>query len=110
MAPREWCFARVDGTAPDADTGWLQRRLDGWRASGEAWEKYFIDWATGHGLVRADRILAEFDDHFEPALCSYGPYFFADLGGVSEREEQAAIDGGEIRATGIRYAGTPRPR
>ena len=106
----EWCFARVDGTAPDADTGWLQRRLDGWRASGEVWETYFIDWATGHGLVRADRILAEFDDHFEPALCSYGPYFFADLGGVSEREEQAAIDGGEIRATGIRYAGTPRPR
>ena len=60
--------------------------------------------------MRADRILAEFEDHFEPALCSYGPYFFADLGGVSEREEQAAIDGGEIRATGIRYAGTPRPR
>ena len=59
---------------------------------GEAWETYFIDWATGHGLVRADRILAEFDGHFEPALCSYGPYFFADLAGVSEREEQAAID------------------
>jgi SAM-dependent methyltransferase len=105
-ATAEWCFSWVDGS--DADTGWLQRRLDGWRASGEAWEAYFTGWAQGHGLIRADRILAEFDAHFEPALCTYGPYFFADLGGVSEQQEDAAIDRGEIRATGIRYAGTPR--
>ena len=57
--------------------------------------------------MRADRILAEFDVHFEPALRTVGPYFFADLAGISETDEQAAIERGEIRPTGIRYAGTP---
>jgi hypothetical protein len=40
--------------------------------------------------------------------CGYGPYFFSDLGGTSEGDEQAAIDAGQIRATGIRYTGTLR--
>ena len=44
--------------------------------------------------------------HFERTSCEYAPYFFAELGNVAEAEEQAAIDAGEIRATGIRYVGT----
>jgi SAM-dependent methyltransferase len=106
----EWCFSRADGSREAAEPGWLMRRRDGWRVSGRPWDAYFADWATGHELVRAERILAEFDVHFEPVVCTYGPYFFADLAGVSDGDEQAAIDRGEIRATGIRYAGTPRPR
>jgi len=87
----------------------LTRRRDGWRESGRDWDGYFLDWAAGHGLVRADRILAELDLHFEPSLCVRGPYFFADLPGIAEEDEQAAIDDGGIRATGVRYAGSLRP-
>ena len=35
-----------------------------------------------------------------------GPYLFPDLADTSEAEEQAAIDVGQIRAGGIRYAAT----
>ena len=104
-----WCFERLEGADADGE-GWLTRRRTGWRESGRPWDEYFIDWATGHGLVRADRILAEFDVHFEPTLRTAGPYFFADLTGISETDEQAAIERGEIRATGVRYAGTPLRR
>ena len=106
-ATARWCFARL-GPPPDDEPGWLQRRRDAWLASGEPWDTYFGDWARGHGLIRSDRILAGLDVRFERTLCDYAPYFFADLAEGSEQEEQAAIEGGEIRATGIRYAGTRR--
>lgn len=102
-----WCFARL-GPPADGEAGWLQRRRDGWLASGATWQAYFEDWARGHGLIRSDRILAGLDARFERSLCEYAPYFFADLAAGSEQDEQLAIDTGEIRATGIRYAGTRR--
>ena len=37
-----------------------------------------------------------------------GPYFFADLAGVSEVDEQAAIDAGQIQANRIQYVGRRR--
>jgi SAM-dependent methyltransferase len=42
---------------------------------------------------------------FDRRLHVVGPYFFADLLDISEPDEQAAIDAGQIQATGIRYAG-----
>jgi SAM-dependent methyltransferase len=99
-----WCFDRLD-PSPAEDPGWLQRRRDGWLASGGAWDAYFEDWAREHGLNRSDRVLAGLDARFERTSCEYAPYFFADLADSSEGAEQAAIDAGEIRATGIRYAG-----
>lgn len=99
-----WCFARLEPSPPE-DPGWLQRRRDGWLASGEAWQAYFEGWAEEHGLQRSDRVLAGLDARFERMSSEYAPYFFADLAGGSEAAEQAAIDAGEIRATGIRYAG-----
>ena len=60
------------------------------------------------GCSAASWILAELDARFEREACTRGPYFFADLAALSEPEEQAAIDAGEIRATGIRYAGRLR--
>lgn len=103
-ATAHWCFDRV-GASEDADPGWLQRRGTGWRASGETWDAYFGGWASGHGLQPSDRVLAELDRRFERVLCQRGPYFFADLADMPEADERAAIDAGEIRATGIRYAG-----
>lgn len=38
----------------------------------------------------------------------FGPYFFADLADTAESQEQAAIDAGQIQATGIRYVGRLR--
>jgi SAM-dependent methyltransferase len=102
-----WCFARLD-PSPAEEPGWLERRRDGWLASGETWPAYFQGWAVQHGLQRSDRILAGLDARFERTHCDYGPYFFADLSSGSEGDEQAAIDAGEIRATGIRYAGALR--
>ena len=103
----EWCFARLDGSEAE-EPNWLIRRREGWRESGRAWDDYFLEWAGGHGLVRAEQILAEVDRHFESALSTVGPYFFADLPGISEQDERSAIERGAIRATGIRYAGTLR--
>ena len=106
-ATARWCFARLH-PSPANEPGWLERRREGWLTSGETWPAYFEKWAEGHGLHRSDQILAGLDARFERTLCSYAPYFFADLAVGSERDEQAAIDAGEIRATGIRYAGTLR--
>ena len=40
---------------------------------------------------------------------TYGPYFFTDLAGTSEADEQAAIDTGLIQANRIQYAGSKKP-
>jgi len=102
-----WCFAHMREAA-DGDAGWLQRRREGWRASGATWDAYFGAWTSGHGLKPADLVVAELDRRFERVACVREPYFFADLAGISEQDERAAIGAGEIRATGIRYAGVLR--
>jgi hypothetical protein len=48
------------------------------------------------------------DARFDRRLCLYAPYFFADLSDPTEADEQAAIDAGQIQATGIRYVGRRR--
>jgi hypothetical protein len=45
---------------------------------------------------------------FDRRLRTYGPYFLADLLDASEADERAAIDAGQIQATGIWYAGRLR--
>jgi SAM-dependent methyltransferase len=102
-----WCFERLGASEGD-DPGWLRRRHAGWLASGDGWDAYFAAWANGHGLQPAERILDALDRRFECALCERGPYFYADLEGVAEQDEQAAIEAGEISATGIRYVGALR--
>jgi SAM-dependent methyltransferase len=100
-----WCIARLTGDDDEPD--WIERRRDGWAASGEPWDAYFRAWAEGHGIHRGERVLAEVETRFARDRCDHGPYFFAELG-VPEAGEQAAIDAGEVQATGIRYVGTLR--
>jgi SAM-dependent methyltransferase len=102
-----WCFARLNGSGT-TEPGWLHRRRDEWETSGQTWEAYFEAWAGREHLHRGDHILGELEARFERRLCTHGPYFFADLDGVAEEHEQAAIASGAIRATGIRYLGTLR--
>ena len=100
-----WCFARLDA---EAEQGWLGHRRAGWAASGEAWEEYFEAWARQHHLHRGDRIVGALDARFDRRSCTYGPYFSAEFSGITEGDEQAAIDAGELRANGIRYVGARR--
>jgi len=48
------------------------------------------------------------DARFDSQLATYGPYFFPDLAGTSEADEQAAIDSGLIQANRIQYVGRRR--
>ena len=105
-ATARWCFARLP--PPSADPGWLQERHDQWRASGLPWDSYCRAWAEEEGLHAGQDIVRRLDARFDPQSLTYGPYFFPDLAGVSETEEQAAIDAGEIQANRIAYVGRRR--
>jgi hypothetical protein len=60
------------------------------------------------GLHASRDIVRVLQSRFETVLLAGGPYVFADLGGVSPSEEQAAIDVRQIQPTGIGYAERPR--
>jgi SAM-dependent methyltransferase len=105
-ATARWCFDRL---ARDGDPGWLHRRRDDWAASGRTWDDYFPAWAQSHGLHASRDVVRELDARFIRRVDAEGAYFFPDLAGVAPEDEQAAIDAGQIRPTGIRYVGTPRP-
>jgi SAM-dependent methyltransferase len=105
-ATAQWCFARLASPAPGAEPGWLHRHQERWAASGKPWDGYLRDWATEEGLHPAEAILRGLDARFDRRFHAESPYFFADLADTSETQEQAAIDAGQIRAGGIRYAAT----
>ena len=105
-ATARWCFGRL---AADGEGGWLRRRRDDWAASGHPWDAYFPAWAANHGLHKSRDVVRCLDANFIRRAYAEGPNFFPDLGGTAQADEQAAIDAGQIRATGIRYVGTPRP-
>jgi SAM-dependent methyltransferase len=105
-ATARWCFQRLP--QPAGDPGWLHQRCDGWRASGLSWDGYFRTWAAEEGLHSGREIVRELDARFDRQLLAYGPYFFPDLADVSENEEQAAIDAGEIQANRISYVSRQR--
>lgn len=101
-----WCFDRLP--PPSDDHSWLQHRHDQWRASGLPWDGYCRAWAEEEGLHAGQDIVRELDARFGTQLLSYGPYFFPGLAGISEDDEQAAIDAGEIQANRIAYVGQRR--
>jgi SAM-dependent methyltransferase len=107
-ATARWCFDRLP---PDSgDENWLRRRCEEWRASGLPWSGYLQGWAEDERLHTGQDIVRELDARFDPQMLGSGPYFFADLDGVTEADEQAAIDAGQIQPGRIAYVGRPRPR
>jgi SAM-dependent methyltransferase len=106
-ATARWCFDRLP--PPEGDHGWLSQRYAQWRESGRPWADYFRSWAEAEHLHGGDTIVAGLRARFGSQPVSYGPYFFPDLAGVSEADEQAAIDRGQIQANRIQYVGR-RPR
>jgi SAM-dependent methyltransferase len=105
-ATARWCFDRLP--PPSENPGWLRQRYDEWRASGLPWDEYCRAWAAEEGLHAGQDIVRELDARFDRQLLAAGPYFFPDLAGVSENEEQAAIDAREIQANRIAYVGRRR--
>lgn len=101
-----WCFDRLP--QPAGGPGWLQRRHDQWRASDLPWDDYCRAWAQEEGLHSGQDIIRELDARFDPQSLAHGPYFFPDLAGISEDDEQAAIDAGDIQANRIAYVGQRR--
>jgi len=105
-ATARWCFHRLG--PQNGAHGWLHERRAEWQASGGPWEVCCHGWAEHERLHTADDMLRELDARFDCRRLGYGPYFFPDLDGVTEAEEQEAIDVGLIRATCIQFVGTAR--
>ena len=101
-----WCEERLPPPGPEP--GWLSRHCAEWRQSGLGWEEFLRGWAEAEGLYEGQHILRELSARFDSGPVSYGPFYFADLAGVSEADEQAAIDGGVIQAGRIQYSGRRR--
>jgi SAM-dependent methyltransferase len=98
----EWAFARLRNSD---DTGWLNRRHDEWRTTGEPWPSYLRSWAEEHGLHPAGDLVPLLDARLERRALTRGPFLFADLAETSEADEQAEIDAGHIQALRIDYIG-----
>jgi SAM-dependent methyltransferase len=102
-ATARWCFDRL--ATPDSDHGWLHERKAEWLESGQSWDEYLRSWAAAEGLHAGRDIVNELDARFDSRPVTYAPYFFPDLSGVSEADEQAAIDSGLIQPNRIHYVG-----
>jgi SAM-dependent methyltransferase len=104
-ATAKWCFEHATRPPDDAEPGWLLRHRDLWQESGLSWERYVHDWADGEGLHSGSAMLDALTSCFSTTVDATAPYFFADLVGIDEQAEQAAIDAGRIQPNGIRYVG-----
>lgn len=105
-ATARWCFGRLP--EPGGEPGWLHEHHTRWRASGQPWDAYLTSWARAEGLHAGREIVSALSARFDSEPVSYGPYFFAELAGTSEVDEQAAIAGGQIQANRIDYTGRRR--
>jgi SAM-dependent methyltransferase len=99
-----WCFDRLSPSSDD-EHDWLRRHHDRWGESGRSWDEYFEAWVREEGMHPGRDVVAGLQARFDTRAIIEGPYCFADLYGVTAQQEQAAIDAGQIRATGIRYVG-----
>ena len=102
-ATARWCFGRLP--EPGGDPGWLHSLHAEWRGSGQPWDAYLRSWAQAERLHAGLDIVYGLDARFDREALGFGPYYFADLAGTSEADEQAAIDGGLIKANRIQYLG-----
>jgi len=102
-ATARWCFGRLP--EPGGDPGWLHSLHAEWRGSGQPWDAYLRSWAQAERLHAGLDIVNGLDARFDREALGFGPYYFADLAGTSEADEQAAIDGGLIKANRIQYLG-----
>lgn len=101
-ATARWCFDRLP---LEDDPGWLHELRARWRDSGQPWQEFIDSWAEAEGLHLGRDILAGLAARFGSGEVGYGPYYFAELPGTTEDDEQAAIDNRQITANRILYRG-----
>jgi SAM-dependent methyltransferase len=104
-ATARWCQSRL---ATDSDDDWLRQLLGEWQESGKPWADCCRAWAEDERMHTGREVLDGLASRFDTVDLSYGPYFFSDLAGTIEADEQAAIDSGQIAATRIQYHGRKR--
>ena len=109
QATAQWCFDRLPATSPEDEPRWLEHAREEWAASEQTWDAYFQGWRREEGLHTGEDMLRALDARFEPRVCTYGPYLFAELDATTAADEQAAIDAGQIQATCLHYVASPRP-
>lgn len=73
-------------------------------------ESCLANWSADHaGLHGYEELRTGLDERFKERYFAWTPYLHAELGGAQvEREVQALIEAGEIRATGFNYVGEIR--
>ncbi|MGK5741472.1 class I SAM-dependent methyltransferase [Micromonospora sp. URMC 103] len=102
-ATARWSFERLSNSR---DCDWLHGHRELWLASGQPWQTYLDGWARREGLHTGNTIVQALQARFRTRLFAHAPYFFPDLHPVSDTDEQAAAESGEIQATGIHYIAT----
>ncbi|WP_232661625.1 class I SAM-dependent methyltransferase [Pseudonocardia sp. TRM90224] len=108
-ATARWCFEHLP--EPGEQPGWLHGHRAGWAASGRSWPDYRASWVRAEAMHGGTSILRALDARFSRVqVADRLPYFFPDLAGVEEADEQAAIDADRIQGTGFRYVGERRRR
>jgi SAM-dependent methyltransferase len=108
-ATARWCFGRLPEPGVTRHLAWIRAGCTACtpnrRSRGRSWDACLRSWAQAEGLHAGLDILNGLDARFDCCSLGFGPYFFPDLAGTSEAEEQAAIDAGLIKANRIQYAG-----
>ena len=98
-----WCLDRL----PETDEpGWLHRHRDLWLASHQPWHTYLDAWAQREHLHTGQSMIHALQIRFDTRLLTTAPYFFPELHPTREADERAAVDSGDIQATGFRYVAT----
>jgi SAM-dependent methyltransferase len=113
----EWAWERIDertarwlfGQLPaDGGIGWAGERRASWQASGQPWDQYRDEWARGHGLHTWHAVETALQTRFAAVSQAAVPSLFGDVAEISESAERAAIDAGQIAATGVHWIGRRR--
>jgi SAM-dependent methyltransferase len=104
-ATARWCQMHL---SMDSDDSWLGKLLGEWQESGQPWADCCRAWAEAEQIHTGREVLDGLGTQFDTVHLSYGPYFFADLAGTGEADEQAAIDSEQIAAARIQYQGRKR--
>jgi SAM-dependent methyltransferase len=104
-ATAQWCFDRL---GHPGSSEWLRHLQEEWSMSGMRWDDYLRSWIAQEGLHSAGAMLGALRSRLDEHLCGRGPYFFPELTGITEADEQRAIDAGVVRATRLDFVGVPR--
>jgi SAM-dependent methyltransferase len=98
-----WVFDRLPVVEEEEHRGWLHYHRDEWPESGLPWDEYLDAWATEDGLLRADQVITGLDARFDRVWYAEVPFLFGQFADVTQDQERAAIDAGQITPLGVQY-------